>query len=228
MERPVTTYLAQGLYSIPAAAKLLGAKSDQLRRWAFGYQRRGQEYAAAINAELGEIGGERVLTFLDLVELMFILGLRGSGQSFPRIHEAHRVLSRILETEHPFALKRGFSDPGGIYALLEREDEGDLLVELKGAGQIAIWPTLQEYLQQLDFNLDDVAERWYPAGRATPIVVDPRISFGAPVIVGTRVETAVVADLYQGEDSVDDLAWLYNLEPAQIRAAVEFENTLAA
>lgn len=224
----MTTYLAYGLYSIPAAAKLLGAKSGQLRRWAFGYERRGQKYDAAINAALGEIGGEQVLTFLDLVELMFIRGLRASGQSFPRIHEAHRVLSRLLETEHPFALRRGFSDPAGIYALLERQDQGDLLVELKGAGQIAMWPALQKYLQQLDFNLDDVAERWHPAGRATPVVVDPRISFGAPVIEGTRIETAVVADLYQGEESVDELAWLYDLEPAQIRAAVEFENTLAA
>ena len=224
----MTTYLAYGLYSIPAAARLLGAKPDQLRRWAFGYERRGREYDPTINATLGEIGGEQVLTFLDLVELMFIRGLRASGQSFPRIHEAHRVLSDLLETEHPFALKRGFSDPAGIYALLEREDQGNLLVELKGAGQIAMWPTLQKYLQQLDFNLDDVAERWYPAGRATPIVVDPRVSFGAPVIEGTRVETSVLADQFQGDESIDELAWLYDLEPAQILAAVEFENTLAA
>jgi uncharacterized protein (DUF433 family) len=228
MERPVTTYLAQGLYSIPAAARLLRARSDQLRRWAFGYERGGKEYEAAIHADLGEIGGEQVLTFLDLVELMFIHGLRASGQSFPRIHEAHRVLSQVLETEHPFALRRGFSDPAGIYALLEREDQGDLLVELKGAGQIAMWPALEKYLRQLQFDLDDVAERWYPAGRAAPVVVDPGISFGAPVIEGTRVETAVLAELYQGEDSVEELAWLYDLQPAEVRAAVEFENTLAA
>jgi len=175
---------------------------------------------------LDELGGEQVLTFLDLVELLFIRGLRASGQSFPRIREAHEVLSRVLETEHPFALKRGFSDPAGIYALLEREDHADLLVELKGAGQIAMWPALHRYLRQLEFNLDDVAERWYPAGRAAPIVVDPRVSFGAPVIEGTRIETAVIADLYHDEDSVEEIAWLYDLEPAQINAAVEFENTL--
>ena len=227
-EAPLTTYLARGLYSIPAAARLIGEKPGRLRRWAFGYERNGRWYDPAINADLDELGGEQVLTFLDLVELLFIHGLRQSGQSFSRIHEAHRVLSILLETEHPFALKRGFSDPAGIYALLEREDQGDLLVELKGAGQIAMWPALHRYLRQLEFNLDDVAERWYPAGRASPIVVDPRISFGAPVIEGTRIETAMIADLYQGEDSIEEIAWLYDLEPVQINAAVEFEASLVA
>lgn len=227
-EAPLTTYLAHGLYSVPAAARLLKARSGELRRWAFGYERGGNRYDAAIRTDFEEVGGEKILTFLDVVELMFIRGLRASGHSFPRIHEAHGVLSRLLQVEHPFALKRGFSDPAGIYALLEQENQGQLLIELKGAGQIAMWPTLQEYLHQLDFDLDDVAERWYPAGRASPIVVDPRISFGAPVISGTRVETAVIAELYQGDESVDELAWLYDLEPAQIRAAVEYERSLAA
>ncbi|HEX7119279.1 MAG TPA: DUF433 domain-containing protein [Longimicrobiales bacterium] len=168
------------------------------------------------------------MTFLDLVELMFIQGLRDAGHSFPRIHEAHRVLSRLLETEHPFALKRAFSDPAGIYALLEREDQGDLLIELKGAGQLAMWPTLHRYLKQLEFDIDDLAQRWYPAGPATPIVVDPRVSFGAPVVAGTRIETAAIAELYHGEDSVEEIAWLFDLEPAQVNAAIEFERTLAA
>lgn len=227
-EAPLTTYLARGLYSVPAAARLIGTKPNQLRRWAFGYRRGGRWYDPAIRADLGELGGEPVLTFLDLVELLFVHGLRASGQSFPRVHEAHRVLSLLLETEHPFALKQAFSDPGGIYALLEREDQGELLVELKGAGQIAMMSALHRYLKQLDFNLDDVADRWYPAGRATPLVVDPRVSFGAPVIEGTRLETRVIADLYHGDESVEELAWLYDLQPAQINAAVEYENSLVA
>jgi uncharacterized protein (DUF433 family) len=207
---------------------LLQAPSGELRRWAFGYDRHGSHYEAAIKTDFEEIGGDEVLTFLDLVELMFIRGLRATGRSFPMIHDAHRVLSRLLENEHPFALKGCFSDPGGIYALLEKEGKADLLIELRGAGQIAMWPTLRGYLHQLDFDLDNLAERWYPAGRASPVVVDPRISFGAPVIAGTRVETAVIAELYQGDDSIDELAWLYDLKPAQIRAAVDYERSLAA
>lgn len=227
-EAPLTTYLARGLYSVPAAARLLHTRPEQLRRWAFGYEGGGRWHDGAINAEMDDLAGDRVLTFLDLVELMFIQGLRASGQSFPKIREAHRVLSRLLETEHPFALKQGFSDPGGIYALLEREEQGELLVELKGAGQIAMRPALHHYLRQLQFDLDDLAERWYPAGRASPIVVDPLISFGAPVVEGTRVETSVIAELYQGDDSVEELAWLYDIEPAQVTAAVEYESSLAA
>lgn len=216
------------MYSIPAAARLLGAPPEQLRRWAFGYERGDRRYDPAIRADLGDLAGEKVLTFLDLVELMFIRGLRASGRSFPRIREAHQVLSRMLQVEHPFALKHVFSDPAGIYALLDRENQGDLLIELKGAGQIVMWPTLRQYLHQLAFDVDELASRWYPAGRASPVVVDPRISLGAPVVEGTRIETAAIAELYQGEESIDDLAWLYELEPAQIKAAVEYERSLAA
>jgi len=158
---------------------------------------------------------------------MFIKGLRDAGHSFPRIREAHRVLSRLLESEHPFALRRAFADPAGIYALLEREGQGELLVELKGDGQIAMWPTLNRYLRQLEFDIDDLATRWHPAGPASPIVVDPRISFGAPVVAGTRIETASIAELYHDEDSIEEIAWLFDLEPAQVNAAVEFERTLA-
>jgi uncharacterized protein (DUF433 family) len=227
-EVPLTTLLARGLYSLPGAARLLATSPAQLRRWAFGYERGGRRYEAVIHADLEEVAGQRALTFLDLVELMFIKGLRDSGHSFPRIHEAHGVLSRLLETEHPFALRRAFSDPAGIYTLLEREDHGDLLVELKGAGQIAMWPTLQRYLKQLEFDVDDLAERWYPAGPASPVVVDPRVSFGAPVVTGTRIETAAIAELYQGEDSIEEIAWLFDLAPAQVKAAIEFERSLAA
>ena len=159
---------------------------------------------------------------------MFIKALRDSRHSFPRIHEAHRVLSRLLETEHPFALKRAFADPAGIYALLEREGQEDLLIELKGAGQLAMWPTLHRYLKQLEFDVDELAQRWYPAGPATPIVVDPRVSFGAPIVAGTRIQTSAIAELYHGEDSIDEIAWLFDLGPAEVNAAVQFERTIAA
>lgn len=36
------------------------------------------------------------------------------------------------------------------------------------------------------------------------------------------------SDLYQGEESIEEIAWLYDLEPAQINAAVEFEASLVA
>ena len=224
----MTTLLAHGLYSLPAAARLLATKPAQLRRWAFGYERHGRTYAPAINPGVRTVAGEGALAFLDLVELMFIVGLRRSGHSFPKIHEAHQVLARLMQTEHPFAIRQAFADPAGIYALLRREGEDELLVELKGAAQITLRPALHQYLEQLDFGLDEHAERWYPAGRASPVVVDPEISFGAPVVAGTRIETAALADLYQGDDSVEEIAWLFDLEPAEVNAAVEFERSLAA
>lgn len=224
----MTTYVSRGLYSVPAAARLLRAKPGDLRRWAFGYGPADARHDPVIHTEITRLADEPVLTFVELVELMFVRAVRASRQSFPRIREAHRVLGRLLKTDHPFALRNVFEDPAGLYLRLEAEGEGELLVELRGDGQIAIPRALDRYLHELEFDVDDLATRWFPAGRATPIVVDPAVAFGAPVVAGTRIETALIAELHAGNESAESIAELYGLELAQVTAAIEYETALGA
>ena len=224
----MSTLLSVGLYSVPGAARLIGSRPNELRRWAFGYRRRGKPYSPAIRSEIGKLGGEETLTFLNLVELLFIHELRRGGHSFLSIRKAGQVLRKVFKTHHPFALRTCFADPAGIYALIEAETGDDLLVELQGNAQLAMWPALQGYLKQLDFNVDELAERWHPQGRGRPVVVDPKVAFGAPVILGTATETAVIYEMYSSERSLEEIALWYDLELAQVREAIEFEERLAA
>jgi uncharacterized protein (DUF433 family) len=55
------------------------------------------------------------------------------------------------------------------------------------------------------------------------VVVDPRISFGRPVIDGTSVRTETVAARYKAGESAADLADDYGVEVPQIDEAIRYE-----
>ena len=86
----------------------------------------------------------------------------------------------------------------------------------------------EHFLAEVDFDARTaLAERWWPLGRAVPVVLDPRVNFGAPVVAGTGVRTSTVARLAR-RASAAEAAVAYELELAQAEAAVAFEEQLAA
>lgn len=107
---------SKGIYTVPTAAALLCERPATVRRWAFGYRRRGLEYTSAIQSLVSELQGTRVLTFPELVELMFIQGLLKSGLSWPKLREAMSTAARLLPHEtYPFATSRWFHDAAALY-----------------------------------------------------------------------------------------------------------------
>lgn len=71
--------------------------------------------------------------------------------------------------------------------------------------------------------------RWYPdPDRNQAIVVDPAISFGRPVIDGTRINVAVLTHAYKAERSFDRVAEWYDIDPALVRQAVDFHERYLA
>ncbi|HEX8391656.1 MAG TPA: hypothetical protein VF665_04785 [Longimicrobium sp.] len=225
--------LGTGIYSPADAAALLKAPPQEVRRWAFGYSRvragTSVTYDPLIRTELPELDGQRALTFVELVELMFIKGFRKAGAPWKEIHEAARVAARILNTDHPFAMRTFFADPGGIYAMLDEAEGGESLVRLVGHGQHAFTSIVKPYLGQLEFDPLETPTRWWPLGKEARVVLDPLVSFGAPVLADVGVPTATLADVYQaereyaGNDALRRVAWLYTIPERQVQLAVEFE-----
>ena len=84
--------------------------------------------------------------------------------------------------------------------------------------------------EQVDFDQETgFADRWYPAGRNGGIVLDPRICFGAPTVVGRGVRTANVYDLFVAErQSTRVVADWLSLHPEEVESAVKFERAFAA
>ena len=216
-----------GVYTVPVAARLLHERAATIERWAFGYRRRGKGYRPAIVTDIPPIGSSRAITFLELVELMFVQALLRTGLSWPKVREASRVAARLLKDErHPFATRSWFADPAALYLRLGEEHNEDLLVEVAGHAQLAMEPVLQPYLRQLDFDSRGVARRWFPMGRDAAVVLDPRRSFGMPITVGAGVPTETLARLNSAGDTVETIAAWYRMDEAEVDAAIRYEEAL--
>jgi len=225
--------LGTGIYTPGEAAALIKAPVSEIRRWAFGYSRRRKdervEYGPLIHTELPELEGQQALTFIELVELMFIKGFRRSGASWTQIHEAAKVAARMFDSEHPFAMRQFFADPTGIYALLREAHGGESLVRLVGHGEHAIDEIVRPYLGQLEFDRLDVPTRWWPLGKEGRVVVDPAVLFGAPIVAEAGIPTQVLAEAleaeleYDRERALERVAWLYKVPPRHIQTAARFE-----
>jgi uncharacterized protein (DUF433 family) len=225
----MSALLSAGLYSVPEAARLLGEQTRTIRRWAFGYRRRGRYYDPAIFPDAADWKGPSVLTFLDLVELLFIQGCLKAGVSWPKVRAAAETAARLLRNEpHPFALKKWFADPAGVYLMLGERDGEDSLVEVAGDAQVAMREALSPYLDQLDFDMRGVAERWFPLGPTEPILVDPRRAFGAPIVQEGGIRTDVLAGMHDAGDSFAAISAWFEVEEHEVRAAVAYEHRKAA
>jgi uncharacterized protein (DUF433 family) len=230
--------IGTGIYSPPEAAALIKAPTAEVRRWAFGYSRcRGNGrvgYDPLIQTRLPELEGQQALTFMELVELMYIKGFRRAGAPWKLIHEAAEVAARLFQTEHPFAMRKFFADPGGIYAELQEAHGGESLVRLIGHGQHTFQEVVQPYLGQLEFDPLEVPTRWWPMGREGRVVVDPQVAFGAPIVAEIGVPTRILAEALNAEMEYDParglerVAWVYKVPTRHVQTAVRFEEWLKA
>lgn len=230
--------IGTGIYSPDEAAALLKAPTAEVRRWAFGYARqrggRRVEYAPLIHTELPEIDDERALTFVELVELMFIKGFRRAGAPWHAVREAAVVAARLFETEHPFALRKFFADPSGVYAELKEADDGNSLIQLAGSGQHVFGEIIRPYLGQLDFDPLEMPTRWWPMGRDGRVVLDPTVAFGRPIVAEAGIPTRALAEAldaeqrYDRERAVDRVSWLFKIPPRHVQSAARFEQWLKA
>ena len=84
------------------------------------------------------------------------------------------------------------------------------------------------YAERFDYGPDGEPERYWPAGRSLPVVVDPVRKFGRPTIAETSTTTEIIAEMASAGDAPDYLAAAYDFDPASVAAAIRFEHLLAA
>jgi uncharacterized protein (DUF433 family) len=227
-----------GIYSRAEAAHLLRVTPSRLRRWVGGYTyrnkqgdtERGGRVPPVVRADLPIIHHSLALSFVELMELRVVKALVDRGLSLQHVRRASALAASTFETSHPFASRRVYTDGRRVLAGLAAGSESRDLVELshRRVLQVIAGGVLEPFLDEVDFDESTaLAERWWPLGRQTPIVLDPRVAFGAPTIAGTRLRTLTVAGV-TARASPQAVARSYELSLTAIRAAVQFEATLAA
>jgi uncharacterized protein (DUF433 family) len=103
------------------------------------------------------------------------------------------------------------------------------LLNVSQSGQLARREIVEAYLRRIEWDEAGVAARLYPFTRKRApdepkvIVIDPRISFGRPVLAGTGISTAVIAERYKAGESIDQLADDYGRARLEIEEAIRCE-----
>jgi uncharacterized protein (DUF433 family) len=230
-----------GFYSRAEAARLLKVAPNRLNRWVRGYTYKLRQEADSfvqrhktpvVRAGLPTIDDVVALSFVELIELRVIKAFTDKGLPLQRVRLAAERAIELFQTLHPFASKRVFTDGELVFAELGRSTRTDFpdVIELtKGKHlQIHSGVLLEGYLDEVSFSQETLlADKWWPLSKSFPVVLDPKISFGAPVIEGTATRTDVIAGTARAM-SADAAANLYQLQKKQVEAALQFEDLLAA
>jgi uncharacterized protein (DUF433 family) len=88
---------------------------------------------------------------------------------------------------------------------------------------------IDAYLERIERDAKGLPVRLFPFTRRRALdepraaVIDPTVSFGRPVLIGTGIPTAVIAGRYKAGDSMDDLATDYGRTRLEIEEAVRCE-----
>jgi uncharacterized protein (DUF433 family) len=202
-----------GAYRVAEAARYAETSATTVTRWFRGYEAPGHRMAPVLGRR-----ADGLLSYLELVEVAFVADFRRLGMALERLRQAHDYLRTTFGVAHPFAEVRFRSDGAHLLAPF-----GEGLVAADAGGQLAWASPIAARLEQFDYDGGTVC-RWYPRGRARAIAIDPRVGFGAPIVDGTGLPTWAVRDRRRAGESPDAIGADLGLTPAQVEAALAFED----
>jgi uncharacterized protein (DUF433 family) len=211
-------------YSVGEAAHYLGVPKSTMRAWFAG--QRG--FRAVIKpADVKALG----LSFSNLVEAYVLTAIRRRHNvALPTIRRGLDYLVRKLDAKRPL-LEQQFAT-NGVDLFVDRLGE---IINISRDGQIEMADLIRAYLARIDRDAKGLPIKLYPFMRAQPpreqpktVVIDPLVSFGRPVIAGTGIPTAVLAEQFKAGDTVPLLAKEYGAEEEAVWDAIRCELALAA
>lgn len=217
--------LEAGIFTVQEAADLVGVGARLARAWVAG-QRGRQE--PVIDSQLGLVNGKVAISFANLMELRFIAAFHKAGVRLEDIRVILSEAREFLNHPHPAATKLFFQTDGRkIFGMVDRTNGDRILYDL-AARNYAMFPIIQDSLRKdVEFDPKGNAILWYPRREIAPhVIVDPRISFGRPVLKKSRIPAETLAEAVVAEGSVQTVADLFEVPVAQVREAIRFHKDL--
>lgn len=228
---PDLSLLGIGIYSVPEAARISRVPAEHIQRWLWGSRRRvkGHVHRAVPlwTPDLHEIETVHALTFRDLIELQFVYRFRQEGISLQTIRKTIGLATELLEKSYPLSSVRFKTDGRKIFAqVLENPHERGYVFNLQ-TGQYLLDYVLDYLYDALEYSDFDELIRWWPLGKDRRVLVDPRRSFGRP-IVPEGVQTNILAQSFRAQGKAKVVADWFEVSEASVVDALEFERSRAA
>lgn len=221
--------IGTGIYTPREVAAFAGISPSRLSRWIYGYtfETRGQaRQSAPLVAR--ERGDGPSLTFLDLVEVLFVKSFLDQGVKMKTIRLAAQKAVGLLGTHHPFAVQRFETDGRKIFAMLDHKDKAATTMLNVVDGQASFASIIARYMREIDYDKLGDAFRWWPLGKNEPVFADPKFSFGVPLTKSGHVPTRAIHCAIKAGDSPEDVARWFDIPLEEVCAAEKFQRRLAA
>lgn len=218
-------------YGIYESSHTLKIPTKTLRSWIHGRKyptsHGVKEFKPLITLPDSELS---LLSFFNLVEAHVLDAVRYKDKiPLENVRNAIDHLKEKYDSEHPLVEYEFQHD--GVDLFVEMAFD---IVNVSRKGQLAIKEVVTKYLKRIARDSKGSAIALYPYLTRHPqkaeepklVLIDPRISFGKPILVGVGVPTSVVADRHEAGESIAELANDYECEASEIEAAVDYERAL--
>jgi uncharacterized protein (DUF433 family) len=219
-------------YGVIEAAHYLRIPRTTLRDWVSGRYYR-SNVGVRFSKPIIQVPdpSSKLLSFMNLVEIHVLDAIRRQHDiPLEKVRMAMNYLSKQFPSRHPLADQEFETD--GLNLFIKKFSQ---LINISQEGQLAIQEVLHAHLHRIERDLKGIPVRLYPFTRKRDlqeepraVVIDPHVSFGRPVLVGTGIPTAVIAERYKAGESVDDLADDYGRRRLEIEEAIRCELSVEA
>jgi uncharacterized protein (DUF433 family) len=212
-------------YSIAEAARILRLNAATVGAWAKGTtygkgERRGQMQPVFEIAQKSPPS----LSFMNLLEA-HVLGAitRTHGVKLQKTRDALRFVAQHMNVSRPLLSQRFQTDGKDLFV----EHLGHLVTASR-AGQTVI-EALTLRLARIEWDEEGLGRALYPFTRpqiqeSAPrlIRIDATIAFGRPVIAGTGIPAAEVAERFRAGESIDELCADFSRSQAEIEESIRW------
>jgi uncharacterized protein (DUF433 family) len=220
------TLLDRELYDDTLAAELLNIPLRTLSWWLDGGERRGRMYEPVLRAAAT---GSRAVTWGEFVEARYLREYRRTlGVDLSQLRAFISYLRQEMGTAYPLAHARPWVGPGR-HLLWTAQQEAHLPSRLWAcfephSGLQLLTHPAESYLERVEFDEDEsgIVVRLHPGGRVSPVMIDPEVRFGTPIVRG--IPTGAIAEQVRAGDSIESVASDFALPLEDVIAALGYEN----
>ena len=214
------------LYTQSEASRYLNISKSTLRYWAIGEQTSKRTAKPLIQTP----DSSPRLSFLNLVELHVLNSFRTVDRiDLPKIRVALEFVQKKLDVARPLLDARFETD--GVDLFIQHLNT---LVNVSKYGQQGMPAILASSLKRIKRDSHKIPLKLFPYTHTdwekspSLISMTPNIFSGRPVIEGTGISTAIIAERYKAGDSVSVLSADYGQQIEAIEEAIRCELLLAA
>jgi uncharacterized protein (DUF433 family) len=208
----------QPMYTFKEVARLSGVSISTVRNWLFGYIVDERQVSPLLKAP----PDTTCCSFLNLIEVTVAARFRkAEGTSYQVVKRTYENAKKLYSFEYPFANSQLKMEAIGGHIVHMIKEKGSFQA-IDTPEQYTLPELVKEITEQIEYELE-LAAKWYPVGKKIPIVVDPYISAGVPIIEGRGITVENVEKrFYLGKQTWEFIAKDLELEQNIVQEVIRF------